>query len=169
MKAKKRPNFQAMTVEQLKNYLRRYPAPVSGLKPALVKRATSYFNARGSPDAEEKERANIESVNASELEKLEEKRRVFKTVGNWKSISLANFKRNLIPTGFDSDVISSFLTTETFHFDEEEIASGTFKPSRKGKDMYLCKKIQHCEYLKHGTKIIFRANIQASMSASVFR
>ena len=169
MKAEKLPNFSAMTVEQLKNYLRRYPAPVSGSKSTLVSRASAFFNARGSPDVEEKERAEAESVSLSELEKLEEKRKVFKLVGDWKSISLANFKRNLIPSGFDNDVISSYLTTETFHFDEEEISSGTFKPSRKGKDMYLCRKIQHCEYLIHEQKIIFRANVQASMSASVFR
>ena len=158
-----------MSVEQLKSFLRRYPAKVGGNKAELVKRATEYYEARGSPDEHEEERAQIDRVEKSEIEKLEEKRKVFTIKGNWKAISITSFKRNLIPSGFDSDVISSFLTTEIFHYDNEEIESGTFKPSRKGKDMYMSRKIQHCEFLLHQNMIIFRANVQASMSASVFR
>ena len=160
-----------MSVEQLKAYLRRYQARVGGNKADLVKRATDYYNAHGSPDVQEEERAAIDRVNKSEIEKLEEKRAVFKRKGNWLAISQTNFQRTLIPSGFDGDVISSFLTTESFHYDDEEIESGTFKPSRKGKDMYLCKKVQHCEYLQlqREKMIVFRANVQASMSASVFR
>ena len=159
-------NFESMKVEDLKKYLRQCGAKVSGNKPELLERAKAYF-ARAQNEESEEQQQLVNNSGNDDLLNLEDKREVFKMKGNWQAVT--TFDKNIIPYAFDSDVISSFLTKDIYLFQDEEIQSGTEKPSRKGKDLYRDKKIQHCEFMKHNNWLVFRANMQASMKASVFR
>ena len=160
-----KPNFDCMKVDELKDYLRKNKAKVSGNKSELLERAKAYFERSQNENSDEQQQ--VENSADLDLLDLEDKRQVFKIKANWKSVT--HFDREIIPYGFDNDVISAFLTRETYIFQDEPIQSGTAKPSRKGKDLYRDKKIQHAEYMKHNGWLVFRANMQASMKASVFR
>ena len=161
----RRPDFEGMKVEELKEFLRKCCAKLGGKKAELYQRAIDYFNARGNPTSTIPDTSV--NVAAEILEELDNDRNAFNQIGDWRPIT--DMSRSGIPNGFDIDTISNFLTTAVFNFEDEEIPSGTEKPSKKGQAMYSNGKIQHCEYLEKEDLIVFRANVEASLSTNTFR
>jgi len=154
------PEFiKQMKVKELKEFLKKYDASLTGNKDSLIRRAGNYYNLHGHKE-------KVENSCDELLKSLTEKRKVFDRNVEWKDISL--LKKSDLPV-LDDDVISKFLTICDINFGDEEIDCGTEKPAKKGKIMYYSEKIQLCEFALENDLVLFRANMSASMSTSTFR
>ena len=73
-----------------------------------------------------------------------------------------------IPKAFNIKNIENFLTHEVVEMDGELVDAGIDKPADKGKDLYLSKHTTLCEYCVIDNKVIFNANVDASLNAEVY-
>ena len=170
------PNFESMTVIQLKAYLRDNLATgsLTGNKQRLIEKAKHHFqssNAATSSSGSQMVAPNVNSV-SDELKLLEEKRQVFDA--NIEYQDLSKLPDGMIPERFNSAEIYNYLTDWKLFVNDEELDISTEKPFVKGEQMYgdkLIQLVEYCEFIDpdDATRdlLMFRANINASYSQEI--
>jgi hypothetical protein len=147
-------SIEKMTKAELVSFLREKEKRCSGSKQDLLDLARIYVKSNTKTTV---------LISKKDEKKFEEERDIFFNPSKDYS-DVANMPK-LIPSGFNIDVIHSFLTEVLYQLDGEDEAtpSGTAKPAIKGRHMYASSKAQFCEYHYDGSNLLFRATIEASM------
>ena len=167
------PNFDRMTVIQLKAYLKDNMANVSltGNKQKLVEKAKFHFQ-KSTVAAASSENQVVVNTISDELKLLEEKRKVFESNVQYQDLSM--LPEGTISERFTSSEVYKYLTDWKLFVNEEEVDGGNEKQFDKGKVMYTSKMIQQVEFSEFlvpedATKdlLLFRAHINASMVQEV--
>jgi hypothetical protein len=150
------------TVKQLKEFLKEKNQRSSGNKADLITLAELYWD-----DTNTCLGVSSTFLTASEAT-LNKERAIFDDPNLiWSSVTVT---RPQLPNNFDVTIISSFLTSTVFTFDQEEvISSGTEKPVKKGRQLYRANKIQVCEASKGPDVTLFRCTMEASLKMHTFR
>ena len=100
---------------------------------------------------------------------LFEKRKIFEEVENDDIQSNDVYAFDLlIPKAFNIAQVNTFLTYQLVELNGELVNVGIAKPAEKGKDLYDSGNTVLCEFCEIGDKIIFSANVEASMKAELY-
>jgi hypothetical protein len=83
-------------------------------------------------------------------------------------VARSGIKQCCVPEEFDLTIINQYLTSMIFEEGDEFVPSGTEKPAKRGRLLYLSDKIQLCQSAEIADKILFRANVEASMRAKLW-
>ena len=167
------PNFDGMTVIQLRAYLRDNMANVSltGNKQKLIEKAKFHFQKSTVAAASSENQIVVQTI-SDELKLLEEKRKVLESNNEYQELS--KLPEGTISERFTSTEVYKYLTDWKLFVNQEEVDSGNFKQFDKGKEMYTSKMIQQVEFFEllvpeDATKdlLLFRAHINASMVQEV--
>ena len=73
-----------------------------------------------------------------------------------------------IPKSFNSAHVDRFLTHQLLEINGELVDVGIGKPAQKGKNMYESENIILIEFCVVDAKVIFSANVEASMISEVY-
>ena len=152
--------FDKMKREEIIEFLRSRGKRRSGLKAELL----AYAKAVAKETLEE----NI-IADSNVLEEILEKRKIFEDdTMQWSSFQ--SLKSSDIPKAFTMSVITNFLTKLHIQLDEDEVIDTEIdRHADKGRQMYFSRRIQMVETCSKDNFILFRANIEASMTSNLFR
>ncbi len=138
-------------------FLRDRGKGVSGLKADLLKRAKLFQN-----DPVITSRAEPCDVSSD----LIQKRSIFSDDSvTWQDVGTLDHNR--IPSNFNLDAVSQYLTEIFLEVEDDIVSSGTSKPAVKGRQMYASGKVILCETAEFQNKLLFRAMVDASMKKLV--
>ena len=152
-------DLSAMTVTELKAFLKKRGKKCTGVKEELLKLAHLFV------DAQVLE--NDGKVLADTFDQLKKKREIFtNNVIAWNRLPREKIPH--IPPGFSNNKIESFLgslSVVTSSSTGEQVVTdfNTVKPAKKGRQMYASSKIQLVETAEHEQKFLSRATVEASM------
>ena len=135
------PNFDCMTVKQLKTYLKDNMANVSltGNKQKLVEKAKLHFQKSAVTTSSSENQMVVQNISA-ELKLLEEKRKVFESNLEYKDLS--ELPNGTISERFNWSEIYKYLTDWKLFMNGEEVDVQNEKQFDKGDEMYSSKMIQ---------------------------
>ena len=151
-----------LSIAELKKKLEAFPKAKKSFKDKdeLAQRLSDLYHRREVLD--ELRLSNDISVQTGDLFKnLEQKREIFKIPAkDW--IDIENFEKEDIPTGFNKEVIKTFLTTTDVTINNEEITTDTKRPNEKGKNMYKSSQIKRAWFKKMDNMLLIGSNCAAS-------